>query len=119
MKLSQSNLDLQSPDCYLVHSYLIATVPNYLKIPLSCPCNEAAQCTAALLAHCVPAAQLALLFIFGISWRTTTGRLALAIQKEKEDLVEEKRRKILREEALTEHAAAKVIVYKSYCELSL
>ena len=26
MKLSQSNFNLGSPDCYLVHSYLIATV---------------------------------------------------------------------------------------------
>ena len=27
MKLSQSNFNLWSPDCYLVRSYLIATVP--------------------------------------------------------------------------------------------
>ena len=57
--------------------------PLYLstsKSPLPCPYNEAAECTAALLARYVPAAQLALLFIFGISWRTTTGRLALAIE---------------------------------------
>ena len=26
MKLSQSNFNLRSPDCYLVHSYLVATV---------------------------------------------------------------------------------------------
>ena len=26
MKLSQSNFNLRSPDCYLVRSYLIATV---------------------------------------------------------------------------------------------
>ena len=28
MKLSQSNFNLRSPDCYLVRSYLIATVPE-------------------------------------------------------------------------------------------
>ena len=28
MKLSQSNFNLRSPDCYLVRSYLIATVPQ-------------------------------------------------------------------------------------------
>ena len=29
MKLSQSNFNLRSPDCYLVRSYLIATVRLY------------------------------------------------------------------------------------------
>ena len=28
MKLSQSNFNLRSPDCFLVRSYLIATVKN-------------------------------------------------------------------------------------------
>ena len=28
MKLSQSNFNLRSPDCYLVRSYLITTVPK-------------------------------------------------------------------------------------------
>ena len=30
MKLSQSNFNLRSPDCYLVRSYLIATVPKLM-----------------------------------------------------------------------------------------
>ena len=28
MKLSQSNFNIRSPDCYLVRNYLIATVAN-------------------------------------------------------------------------------------------
>ena len=31
MKLSQSNFNLRSPDCYLVHSYLITTVTSNFK----------------------------------------------------------------------------------------
>ena len=32
MKLSQSNFNLWLPDCYLVHSYLIATVKYLIRV---------------------------------------------------------------------------------------
>ena len=40
MKLSQSNFNLRSPDCYLVRSYLIATVQKNHETSLNCEWNK-------------------------------------------------------------------------------